>query len=116
MSPSFGARVRAAPGALYANLSSSFETPTTTELGNKPDGSSGINPTCSRSVPVQRVGAKGFSGMAPLRWDVALFQARARDELVPTTSPAARAGATTATPAARCAAAARLASEPRPAR
>lgn len=70
--------------SLYANLSSSFETPTTTELGNKPDGTAGINPELQpqRTVSAE-VGAKGVASALPLRWDVALFEARARDELVP---------------------------------
>jgi iron complex outermembrane receptor protein len=50
VSPSFGLVWRTAPlASLYATLSSSFETPTTTELGNKPDGSAGINPELRRS-------------------------------------------------------------------
>jgi iron complex outermembrane receptor protein len=70
--------------SVYANLSSSFETPTTTELGNKPDGSAGINPDLQPQRTIAgEVGAKGLLAWAPVRWDVALFEARARDELVP---------------------------------
>ena len=85
VSPSVGLVWRTSPlASLYANVSSSFETPTTTELGNKPDGSAGINPDLQpqRTVTAE-VGAKGIATWAPLRWDVALFDARARDELVP---------------------------------
>ena len=84
-SPSLGLVWRANPlTSLYANISRSFETPTTTELGNKPDGSAGINPELApqRTTSIE-VGAKGVAEWAPLRWDVALFDARARDELVP---------------------------------
>lgn len=85
VSPAVGLVWRAAPlASLYANLSSSFETPTTTELGNKPDGSAGINPELQpQRTLTAEVGAKGLLATAALRWDVALFEARARDELVP---------------------------------
>jgi iron complex outermembrane receptor protein len=85
VSPSFGLVWRASPlNAVYASLSSSFETPTTTELGNKPDGSAGINPELQpqRTVVIE-LGSKGVLAFAPVRWDLALFEARAREELVP---------------------------------
>ncbi len=85
VSPSVGLVWRAAPlASLYANISSSFETPTTTELGNKQDGSAGINPDLQPQRTVSfEVGTKGFVLSLPIRWDVAVFEARARDELVP---------------------------------
>jgi iron complex outermembrane receptor protein len=85
VSPAFGVVWRAAAlASAYATLSTSFETPTTTELGNKPDGSAGINPELQpqRTVAME-VGAKGVLPTTGVRWDVALFEARARDELVP---------------------------------
>ena len=85
VSPSAGIVWRASPlSSLYASVSSSFETPTTTELGNKPDGSAGINPDLQpqRTLTLE-VGTKGILPLLGLRWDAALFQARARDELVP---------------------------------
>ncbi|HKH93245.1 MAG TPA: TonB-dependent receptor, partial [Gemmatimonadaceae bacterium] len=84
VSPAFGLVWRATPlASVYATVSSSFETPTTTELGNKPDGSAGINPELQpqRALSLE-VGAKGLAGSA-LRWEVAAFQTGARDELVP---------------------------------
>ena len=85
VSPSGGVVWRVAPlASLYATVSSSFETPTTTELGNKPDGSAGINPELQpqRTITAE-LGAKGVLERGALRWDVALFESRARDELVP---------------------------------
>jgi iron complex outermembrane receptor protein len=85
VSPSAGIVWRATPlSSLYASVSSSFETPTTTELGNKPDGSAGINPDLQpqRTLTFE-VGTKGVLPIAGIRWDAALFQARAQDELVP---------------------------------
>jgi iron complex outermembrane receptor protein len=74
----------AALASVYATVSTSFETPTTTELGNKPDGSAGINPELQpqRTVALE-LGTKGLLPGVGVRWDVALFEARARDELVP---------------------------------
>jgi iron complex outermembrane receptor protein len=80
---------RAAPlASLYANVSSSFETPTTTELGNKPDGSAGFNPDLQpqRTLSVE-MGSKGLLPLVGVRWDLALFESRVRDELVPFAIP-----------------------------
>ncbi len=85
VSPAVGLVWRSTPlSSVYANVSSSFETPTTTELGNKPDGSAGINPELQpqRTITVE-VGTKGLLAGTGIRWDVAAFEARARDELVP---------------------------------
>jgi len=85
VSPAVGLVWRAATlASVYATVATSFETPTTTELGNKPDGSAGINPELQpqRTVALE-LGTKGLLPLAGIRWDVALFEARARDELVP---------------------------------
>jgi iron complex outermembrane receptor protein len=85
VSPAFGLVWRATPlSSVYASVSSSFETPTTTELGNKPDGSAGINPELDpqRALSLE-LGAKGVLGGSALRWEIAAFQTGARDELVP---------------------------------
>jgi iron complex outermembrane receptor protein len=66
----------------YVNVSSAFETPTTTELGNKPDSSSGLNPDLKPQYSwTYESGMKG--NMARLRYDVALYSTRVRDELIP---------------------------------
>jgi iron complex outermembrane receptor protein len=89
LSPAAGIVWRAAPlASLYANVSSSFETPTTTELGNKPDGSAGFNPDLQpqRTLSVE-MGSKGLLPLIGVRWDLALFESRVRDELVPFAIP-----------------------------
>jgi iron complex outermembrane recepter protein len=67
----------------YANLSSAFETPTTTELGNQADGSAGLNrdlrPQYSTTL---ESGIKG-SVLRRMQYDVALFSTNVRDELIP---------------------------------
>ncbi len=85
VSPSAGIVWRASSlASVYGNVSSSFETPTTTELGNKENGSAGINPDLQpqRTLTFE-VGTKGLLGSTGVRWEVAAFEARARDELVP---------------------------------
>lgn len=73
----------------YANVSTAFETPTTTELANRPNGAGGMNPDLApQHVVATEVGARatlGSLGSATL----ALFDARIRDALVPFEVPAA---------------------------
>jgi len=66
----------------YVNVSTSFETPTTTELVNQPDGSGGFN----RELGPQRavnyeVGARGRP-IPALTYSVALFLGRVTDAIV----------------------------------
>lgn len=84
VSPIAGLVSRFAPShSAYANLSAAFETPTATELGNRADGSGGINsdinPQRSRTV---EAGVRGYSGSV-LRYDAAVFHTIVRDELIP---------------------------------
>ena len=74
--------------SLYSNFSTAFETPTATELGNHADGTAGINPDLDpqHSYTIEG-GAKGWAGTL-LRYDVAFFDTRVRDELVPFEIPA----------------------------
>lgn len=67
----------------YANISSAFETPTATELGNQPSGAAGIN----RDLKPQRsltyeVGVKGV-GRVGVQYNAALFVTGVHDELIP---------------------------------
>ena len=72
----------------YANISSAFETPTATELGNQPNGAAGIN----RDLKPQRsttyeVGVKG-AAESGVQYNAALFATGVRDELIPFDIPA----------------------------
>ncbi len=66
----------------YASVSSSFETPTTTELTNRPEGIGGLNADLKpqRGVAYE-VGYKGMHARG-VRFDVALFRIVTRDELI----------------------------------
>ena len=72
----------------YANISTAFETPTATELGNQPSGAAGINLELKpqRSTTYE-VGVKGL-GDSGLQYNAALFATGVHDELIPFDIPA----------------------------
>ena len=82
-SPMAGVAVRLSRlSSVYANYTTAFETPTTTELGNQADGSAGLNtdlmPQYSNTV---EIGTKGIA--ASVSYEVSVFHTRVRDELIP---------------------------------
>jgi len=82
-SPSVGIVADVSPNTtLWANVATSLETPTTTELVNRPDGGGGFNPDLDpqRSTGVE-IGARGRISNR-LRYDLALFRTWVSDELV----------------------------------
>lgn len=83
VSPSAGLSWKSAPGLAYVNYGTSFETPTTTELVNRPDMTGGFNPDIeperSRSL---EAGFRGGWSPLQLRYDVAVFRMNVRDQLV----------------------------------
>lgn len=84
LSPMAGAAYRLAPSAsVYANVTTAFETPTTTELGNQADGSAGLNTSLApQTSTTYEVGGKLFGARA-LTGSAALFDTEVRDELIP---------------------------------
>jgi iron complex outermembrane recepter protein len=69
--------------SLYANISSAFETPTATELGNQPDGVGGINRDLDpQYATTYETGLKGVV-LSRFQYDIAAFHTRVRDELIP---------------------------------
>jgi iron complex outermembrane receptor protein len=66
----------------YVNVSTSFETPTTTELVNQPDGSGGFNTELGPQRAVNyEVGARGQPTPA-VTYSVAVFMGRVTDAIV----------------------------------
>jgi iron complex outermembrane receptor protein len=66
----------------YLNVSTSFETPTTTELVNKPDGSGGINPELGPQRAVNyEIGVRGRPD-SRVTFSVAVFLGRVKDAIV----------------------------------
>ncbi|MDQ3555605.1 MAG: TonB-dependent receptor, partial [Gemmatimonadota bacterium] len=84
VSPSVGLSLRAAESvSLYANVATAFETPTTTELANRPSGAGGFNPELEPQRTVSyEAGAKARFGGAGLL-TLAAYRARVRDALIP---------------------------------
>jgi iron complex outermembrane receptor protein len=86
LSGSFGIAVNPSSRAtLYANVGSSFETPTTTELANSASGTGGFNPDLKpQHAWNYEIGARGsLGGGQRLGFTVAVFQADVRDALIP---------------------------------
>ncbi len=82
LSPSMGLALRVGEGLLFVNYSTAFETPTTTELVNQPNGSAGLN----SEVGAQKTwgfeaGARGQAGRSS--FDVAVFRMTVSDQLEP---------------------------------
>ena len=66
----------------YVNVSTAFETPTTTELVNEPDGSGGFNPELGPQRAVNyEIGARGQPATG-ISYSVALFLGRVTDAIV----------------------------------
>lgn len=86
--PSFGVAVRAAGETrIFLNLGTAFETPTTTELANRPDGAGGFNPGLepqkTRSIEA------GLNGVTRLfYYQAVLYESRVTGALVPFEIPA----------------------------
>jgi iron complex outermembrane recepter protein len=84
LSPSVGVHWALRPAlGVYVNVATTFETPTTTELANRPEGAGGFNagvqPQRGRTV---EFGARGRLGTLAV-WEIAAFQTDLTDELVP---------------------------------
>lgn len=83
VSASLGLTLQAARAVqAYASLGTAFETPTTTELVNRPDGAGGFNPDVVPQHAVNfEVGMRGV--LDGLTATLALYDAEVRDALVP---------------------------------
>ena len=80
-SPSVSVSYRTGSNTVFASFSSSFETPTTTELAN-PDGSGGFNQAVNpQKADNFELGVRGAT--QNLVYELALFQIDLEDELIP---------------------------------
>lgn len=89
VSPTVGLTVDPGGGlAFYANVATAFETPTTSELSNRPDGSGGFHPDLDpqRTLGLE-AGLRGSSGSGALSWETAAYRAQVDDALVPFEGP-----------------------------
>ncbi len=83
LSPTLGLHARVSPSlALFANVTTSFETPTTTEFVNNPGQSGGLNEELDPTRGVGgELGARGTLGSATL--ESSIYVTSLDDELVP---------------------------------
>ncbi|MDZ7774002.1 MAG: TonB-dependent receptor [Balneolaceae bacterium] len=84
LSPGVGVRWDLGAASLFANLGTSFEAPTTTELVNRPGGGEGFNPDIrpEHTTSVD-LGMRGELVNSPLSWELTLYQMWIRDLLFP---------------------------------
>ncbi len=90
MSPSAGISVRVVDRVhLFGNVGTSFETPTTTELANRPQGAGGFNPDLEpqRALSVE-VGTQGQIG-GVVAFQLAVYRAGISNSLIPFEVPEA---------------------------
>ena len=76
----------------YASISTSFETPTTTELANSPTGVGGLNPDLKPQRGVSYEAGSRARTRAASVTTLALFTILTEDELIPFQVPGAAAG------------------------
>lgn len=84
VSPSIGLSYEfAEPFSLYGNVATSFETPTTTELTNRPGGAGGFNPELEPQRAVSfEIGAKGLlTDFAT--YQLSVYRTNVSDALIP---------------------------------
>ncbi len=68
---------------LFANITTSFETPTSTELVNSPDGAGGFNPDLNPSRAIEYEAGFRSSINPVFTCDFALYLIRTTDDLIP---------------------------------
>jgi iron complex outermembrane recepter protein len=84
VSPSLGLAARATESVeLFASVSASFETPSTTELANRPDGAGGFNPALEPQRGTTVEGGVRARPSELLLLELTAHHTALRDELVP---------------------------------
>ncbi len=82
-SPGVGLSYELGSSVLFANYNTAFETPTTTELVNRPGQVGGFNSDLTpQTTHGFEVGSRGFWSAARLEYDVALYHLSVDDRLV----------------------------------
>jgi len=83
-SPTFGIVYSFSDNAsIYGNISSSFETPTLSELSNNPSGEGGFNPELQPQEATNfEIGVKGITN-SRFRYEIAVFKINVSNEILP---------------------------------
>lgn len=84
LNPSFGFNYQVNNARLFANMSTTFEAPTTTEFKNRPGGGTGFNPDLKpeKTVGIE-TGIRGFLGNMQVEYELALFNLNVTDLIIP---------------------------------
>ncbi|MEX2344575.1 MAG: TonB-dependent receptor plug domain-containing protein [Balneolaceae bacterium] len=84
LNPSFGLIYKLNQSRLFVNVSTSFESPTTTEFKNRPGGATGFNKDLNpeRTIGIE-AGNRGVIRSLDLEYDVTLFGMRVQDLIIP---------------------------------
>lgn len=83
LTPQAGFTYELGSATIFGGISSAFESPTTTELVNRPDMDRGFNPDLNPETATGiEIGVRGYAPIASLRYDVALYQIDVRDRLI----------------------------------
>ncbi len=83
-SPTVGVHVEVTPEiGVYANYATSYETPTTVELGNREDGSGGFNPDLDPQTGRTFEGGVRGTVRDRVSYEVGVFNTRLENELIP---------------------------------
>ncbi|MEX2601686.1 MAG: TonB-dependent receptor plug domain-containing protein [Balneolaceae bacterium] len=83
VNPSIGVNYRFNNVTYYGNLSTSFESPTTTEFKNRPDSGNGFNPDLNpeRAVGIE-TGLRSYFSNPEISIDLAIYGMRVSDQIV----------------------------------
>lgn len=84
ISPSFGATVALTDDVqIYGNVGTTFETPTTVELGNRPDGAGGLNPDLEPQTALSfELGGRALLAQR-VALQLAVYRADVENSLIP---------------------------------
>ncbi len=84
ISPSVGVSYHPGSFTMYSNVSTSFQAPTTSELGNRPGNNPGFNPNLKPENTISlEIGSRGWAFNHFLEYDISLYQMWIRDLLLP---------------------------------
>lgn len=84
LNPSFGINYRFDNVRLFANMSTTFEAPTTTEFKNRPGGGTGFNPDLKPEKTIGfETGIRGFLETMQVEYELALFNLNVTDLIIP---------------------------------
>lgn len=89
LSPSVGGQLQVGPFSVFGSVASFLQTPTTTELANRPDGAGGFNPELEPTRGWTAEGGVRGTLLGRVGWEVVGFRTELQDELIPFEVPSA---------------------------